>query len=424
MMSRSNNVSRDVAKRAVVESTSLDREPPWAGHSRGSTEYRRLLAALFCAGIATFAQLYSPQGVLPQISTDLGITAASAALMVSASTIGLAIGVIPWSMIADRIGRVKAMSVSVITATVFGLLTPLAPSFHLLLAGRLLEGLVIGGVPAIAIAYLTEEIAPEHAARAAGTFVAGTSIGGLLGRVVAGPVTDIATWRVGVFAVAALCAVAAVGFVKLAPQSRGFTPSNGLRANPEGSLAHRLLVNLRSPRQLTLFAQGFLLMGGFVAIYNYLAFRLTAAPYHLPVTVVSLIFFAYLAGTFAAPRAGALASRFGRKAVLLTSIAIMIIGVLITLCANIILVLVGLVVATVGFFGAHAIATGWAGRGATVGKAQASSLYNLFYYAGSSIIGWFGGIALAHAGWTGVGLTVLILAAVAAVAAAVVLPRN
>jgi MFS transporter, YNFM family, putative membrane transport protein len=414
----------DITESVVMKSASLSREQPWTGHSRGSTEYRRLLAALFCAGIATFAQVYSPQGVLPQISTDLGVKAASAALMVSACTIGLAVGVIPWSMIADRIGRVKAMSVSVITSSVLGLLTPFAPSYHLLLAGRLLEGLVLAGVPAIAIAYLTEEIDPDHAARAAGTFVAGTSIGGLLGRVVAGPITDIAPWRVGVFTVAVLCATAAVAFVKLAPQSRGFTPSNGLSANPEGSLVHRLLVNLRSPRQLTLFAQGFLLMGGFVAIYNYLAFRLTAAPYHLPVTVVSLIFVAYLAGTFAAPRAGALATRFGRKAVLLTSIAIMITGVVITLCANLILVLVGLVVATVGFFGAHAIATGWAGRGATVGKAQASSLYNLFYYAGSSIIGWLGGLALEGAGWTGVALTVLILAGIAATTAALFLPRN
>lgn len=400
------------------------REQAWTGHRRGSTEYRRLLAALFCAGIATFAQLYSPQGVLPQISKDLGVGAASAALMVSACTIGLAVGVIPWSMIADRVGRVKAMSVSVIASSALGLLTPFAPSFHLLLGGRLLEGLVLGGVPAIAIAYLTEEVDVEHAARAAGIFVAGTSIGGLLGRVVAGPITDVASWRVGVFAVAVLCATAAAGFVKLAPQSRGFTPSAVAGANPEGGLTRRLMMNLRSPRQLTLFAQGFLLMGGFVAIYNYLAFRLTAAPYHLPVTVVSLIFFAYLAGTCAAPRAGALATRFGRKAVLLTSIAIMIAGVLITLCTNLFAVMVGLVVATVGFFGAHAIATGWAGRGATVGKAQASSLYNLFYYAGSSIIGWFGGIALSAAGWTGVAVTVLILASVAAVTAAIVLPRN
>lgn len=407
-----------------MESISLRHKQSWAGHRRGSSEYRRLLAALFCAGIATFAQLYSPQGVLPQISADLGVGAASAALMVSACTIGLAVGVIPWSMIADRIGRVKAMSVSVITSSVLGLLTPFAPSFDLLLAGRLLEGLALGGVPAIAIAYLTEEIASEHAARAAGTFVSGTSIGGLLGRVVAGPITDIATWRIGMFTVAVLCAVAAAGFVKLAPQSRGFTPSSRRSANPEGSLGHRLLVNLRSPRQLVLFAQGFLLMGGFVAVYNYLAFRLTAAPYHLPVTVVSLIFLAYLAGTCASTFAGAMASRFGRKAVLLTSIAIMITGVSITLCSNLLLILVGLVVGTVGFFGAHAIATGWAGRAASVGKAQASSLYNLFYYAGSSIIGWFGGIALVHAGWTGVALTVLVLAGVAAAAAAFVLPRN
>ena len=407
-----------------MEATSLSRRHTWAGHRRGSTEYRHLLIALFCAGIATFAQVYSPQGVLPQISTDLGVGAASAALMVSACTIGLAVGVIPWSLIADRIGRVKAMSISVITSSALGLLTPFAPSFELLLAGRLLEGVVLAGVPAIAIAYLTEEIASEHAARAAGTFVSGTSIGGLLGRVVAGPITDVATWRIGMFIVAVLCAAAAAGFVKLAPQSRGFTPSTGLSANPEGSLTHRLLVNLRSPRQLTLFAQGFLLMGGFVAIYNYLAFRLTAAPYHLPVTIVSLIFVAYLAGTCASTLAGALATRYGRKAVLLTSIAIMITGVLITLCANLFLVLVGLVVTTVGFFGAHAIATGWAGRAATAGKAQASSLYNLFYYVGSSVVGWFGGIALEHAGWTGVALTVLILAGVAAAAAAFVLPHN
>ncbi|HKV21044.1 MAG TPA: MFS transporter [Mycobacterium sp.] len=404
--------------------TTLSHTQPWAGHRRGSVEYRRLLAALFCAGIATFAQVYSPQGVLPQISADLGVPAASAALMVSACTIGLAIGVIPWSMIADRIGRVKAMSVSVITSSTLGLLAPFTPNYELLLAGRLIEGVLLAGVPAIAIAYLTEEIASEHAARAAGTFVSGTSVGGLLGRVVAGPITDIATWRIGMFIVAVLCAAAAAGFVKLAPRSRGFTPSDGQSANPEGSLAQRLSTNLRSPRQLALFAQGFLLMGGFVAIYNYLAFRLTAAPYHLPVTVVSLIFFAYLAGTCASTFAGAMATRFGRKAVLLTSIAVMITGVLITLAANVLLILVGLTVCTVGFFGAHAIATGWAGRAATVGKAQASSLYNLFYYAGSSIIGWFGGIALAHAGWTGVAMTVLVLAGIAAVAAAFALPRN
>jgi MFS family permease len=131
--------------------------PPetWVGHSHGSAEYRRLLAGLFFAGVATFAQLYSPQAALPLIAVDLKIGAADAALIVSAATIGLAIGVIPWSVVADRIGRVQAMSIAVTAATAFGLLVPFATSFPLLLTGRLFEGAMVGGVPAIAIAYLS-----------------------------------------------------------------------------------------------------------------------------------------------------------------------------------------------------------------------------------------------------------------------------
>lgn len=396
---------------------------PWTGHARGTAAYRRLLAALFCAGVATFAQLYSPQAVLPLISADLGVGAASAALTISASTVGLAIGVIPWSMLADRIGRVQAISLSVTIATSVGLLVPFAPNYDVLLLGRFVEGLMVGGVPAIAVAYLTEEVEPTHAARAAGTFVAGTTIGGLLGRLVASPVAEVVGWRIGVFTVAAVCGMAALAFVKLAPRPRGFTPSRHRGANPEGSVAHRLAANLRSPRQLTLFAQAFLLMGGFVALYNFLGFRLTGAPFDLAPSVVSLVFLAYLAGTWASSRAGAETTHFGRKPVLLASIVVMAVGVAITLSDNVIAVLAGLVIATAGFFGAHSVASGWTGQSAPAGKAQASSLYNLFYYGGSSAVGWFGGVAFDAHGWTAVAVTILSLTAVAAVLAALFL-RN
>ena len=398
--------------------------PQWAGHRRGSTEYRRLLAALFCAGIATFAQLYSPQAVLPQIARDFGIGAADAALTVSMATIGLAVSVIPWSVVADRAGRVRAMSVSVAAATALGLLVPLAPTYPLLLGARFVEGLALGGVPAVAIAYLTEEIERRHAARAAGIYVAGTTIGGLLGRLVAGPIAEATHWRMGVFAVAVLCGVAAVGFVTLAPRPRGFAPVPNRRADPAGGLAQRLAANLRSPRQLALFAQAFLLMGGFVALYNFLGFRLTAAPFHLPQHLVSLVFLAYLAGTWASSRAGAEATRFGRRPVLLVSIAVMAAGVALTLTTNVVVVLIGLVIATVGFFGAHAIASGWTGMEAGTGKAQASSLYNLAYYSGSSAIGWFGGVAFDSRGWAAMAGTVLVLTLISGAIAAIALRHN
>lgn len=373
----------------------------WVGHSHGTAEYRRLLAGLFFAGVATFAQLYSPQAALPLIARDLHIGAADAALLVSAATIGLAAGVIPWSVVADRIGRIKAMTIAVSAATLFGLLVPFATTFPLLLAGRFLEGAMVGGVPAIAIAYLSEEIDPQHAARAAGTYVAGTSVGGLLGRLVAGPVAEWANWRIGIFAVAVLCAVSAALFIGLVPKPQGFVPRRLHRPGTHVGLMRRLAVNLRSVRMLALYAQALLLMGGFVALYNYLGFRLSGPPFNLPQTLISLLFVAYLAGTWSSAQAGVLAARFGRRPVLLSAIACMAAGVLLTLSTVLALVLIGLLVATAGFFAAHAVASGWTGAESVVGKAQASSLYNLFYYAGSSVFGWLGGVFFVAYGWAG-----------------------
>ena len=397
--------------------------PPetWVGHSHGSAEYRRLLAGLFFAGVATFAQLYSPQAALPLIAVDLKIGAADAALIVSAATIGLAIGVIPWSVVADRIGRVQAMSIAVTAATAFGLLVPFATSFPLLLTGRLFEGAMVGGVPAIAIAYLSEEIEPQHAARAARTYVAGTSVGGLLGRLVAGPVAERANWRIGVFAVAVLCAFAAALFIALVPEPLGFVPRRARGSGTDGGLLTRLAVNLRSPRILALYAQGLLLMGGFVALYNYLGFRLSAAPFNLPQTLISLLFIAYLAGTWSAAQAGVLAARFGRRPVLMIAIASMVAGVLLTLATVLVVVLIGLLVATAGFFAAHAVASGWTGTEAVIGRAQASSLYNLFYYAGSSLFGWLGGLFFVTWGWAGTAAMIVLLAVLAGVLAVLLL---
>lgn len=391
-----------------------------SGHARGSTAYRRLLAALLCAGIATFAQLYSPQGVLPQIAADLGTSADRAALTVSAATLGLALAVVPWSFVGDRFGRLRAMVVAVVSATVLGLVSAWAPTFEAVLALRLLEGAALGGVPALAMAYLNEEVDARAASVAAGWFVGGTTVGGLLGRVVATPVADVASWRVGMTTVSAMAAVAAVAFVVLAPRERLFVPV------PVGGVlaqTRRVLVNLQDRPLLGIYLSAFLLMGGFVAVYNYLGFRLTQAPYLLPGWAVGLIFLAYLAGTVSAPRAGELAARHGRYAVLLASVLVMVAGLLMTLAGPLWLVLLGLLVLTAGFFGAHSVASGWAGARAVTARAQSTGLYNLAYYGGSSVLGWAGGLAFEATGWAGV-VAFVAVAALGALTAQRVLVRG
>ena len=393
----------------------------WPGHPKGSAAYRKILAGLAFAGVATFAQLYSTQAVLPMMAAELQVSAADAALTISLATVGLALTVLPWSFLADRIGRVRAMMWGISAATVLGLLVPLASSFPMLLGLRMLEGMALGGIPAIAIAYLNEEVNKAHAALAAGTYVAGTTLGGLAGRLVAGFVGELWGWRAAALAVSVLAAVAAALFLVLVPQARGFTAAaaGGFRGAFRTLSGHS-----RNPRLLALYVQAFLLMGGFVAVYNYLGFRLSGEPFSLPATIISLIFLAYLSGTVSSRWAGGLAARFGRRTVMIAGTALMVAGLALTLTALLPLIMAGLLLFTGGFFAAHSIGAGWTGAIATTGRAQAASLYNLAYYLGSSVIGWAGGLVFQTLGWTALALTVIGLACTTAVITAVVHPAR
>lgn len=389
----------------------------FSGHAPGSREYRRLIVGLFFAGIATFAQLYSAQAVLPQISSDLSVSPATAALSVSAATLGLALAVIPWSVVADRIGRVPAMATGVLTATVLGLSAPLSGEIITLLSLRFAEGVALGAVPAVALAYLSEEVEARHAAAAAGSYIAGTTVGGLLGRIASGIVGEVGGWRAGILSVALMCALAAALFLWLTPRARGFVPGR-LRADRGPGILEKLRAPLRSSLQWALYAQGFLLMGAFVAVYNYLGFHLSAEPLALPAWLVPLLFLAYLAGTASSPWAGALASRIGRFPVLLSSIGVMAAGAVLLLVPMVAIVLPGLVLFTAGFFGAHAIASGWTPVAAgPASRAQASSLYYFAYYAGSSLFGWMLGLVFGAASWGWFVAVIVGMCAAAALAA-------
>ena len=160
------------------------------GIAPGTPGSRRLHLALLAIGIATFAQLYSPQGLLPLIAGEQQVSPDSAALMISAATLGLACGVIPWSYIGDAVGRRPAMLAAIGLACGCAVLALIMPTFGTTLGLRFLEGAMLGGVPALAVAYLSEEVRPDAAAVAAGTYISGTTLGGLSGRLIAAPVAE------------------------------------------------------------------------------------------------------------------------------------------------------------------------------------------------------------------------------------------
>ncbi|MGW7369464.1 MFS transporter [Streptomyces sp. NPDC054841] len=363
----------------------------------GLPGYRRMSFALFAAGVATFALLYSTQALLPAVSAEFGATASAASWTVSAATAALALCVLPLSALSERFGRVRLITVSLTVAAVVGLLVPVAPNLEWLVALRAVQGAALAGIPASAMAFLAEEVRPRALIAAIGLFVAGNSIGGMSGRIVTGWVAQLWGWRAAVAAVGLMAVVCAVAFRALVPKARHFVP--GSPAPRE--LAKTVRGHLSDPLLMRLYGIGALFMTVFGAVYTVIGYRLVEAPFSLPQGVVGSIFLVYLVGTVSSAAAGKLVGRLGRRGALYLAVGTTTAGLLFSLADSLASVLLGLVLITAGFFAGHAVASSSVSRTAKTGRAQASALYQSAYYVGSSAGGTLGAIAFHSGGWAG-----------------------
>lgn len=378
-------------------------------YSRGSAGYRAVTLALFAAGLTTFVSMYSAQALLPAFAEAFAISPAMSALSVSVTTGMVALVIIPASALSERFGRTRVMTFSAVTSCVIGLLLPLSPTIEILLVGRAFQGAALAGIPAVAMAYLAEEIDPKDLGAAMGRYIAGTTVGGLIGRLIPSTVVDVSSWHWALMAVALLSTLFAIVMIRTLRPSQFFDPQ---RVSAAGLISN-LRLHLADSSLRTLFALGFIVMGAFVSVYNFLGFRLVSAPFGLSEAVAGLVFVFYLAGTFTSSAAGAAADKWGRRRVLPISVSVIALGLALTFPDNLVLTLVGMLLFTGGFFAAHSVASAWVGRIAQAHRAEASALYLFAYYGGSSVAGVLAGTAYATAGWNGVVIFVAVLLLIA-----------
>ena len=349
---------------------------------RGTPQFIRVTLALFSAGLATFALLYCVQPILPVLSSEFGVSPASSSISLSISTAMLAVGLLFTGPLSDAIGRKQVMVTALVLASCCSLLSTMMSSWHGILIMRALIGLSLSGVAAVGMTYLSEEIHPSVVAFSMGLYISGNSIGGMSGRLLTGVFTDFFGWRIALAVISGFALAAALMFWRILPASRHFRPTS-LRPK---SLLINFRLHWRDRGLPLLFLEGFLLMGAFVTLFNYIGYRLMLSPWSLSQAVVGLLSVAYLTGTWSSPKAGAMTVRYGRGPVLLFS---------------------------AGFFAAHSVASSWIGPRARRARGQASSLYLFSYYLGSSMAGTLGGVFWHHYGWNGVGgfIALMLLAA-------------
>ncbi|MGG1658115.1 MFS transporter [Brevibacillus sp. NRS-1366] len=365
---------------------------------QGTAAFRKSNLAFFAAGFNTFAILYSTQPLMPEFTREFHISPAMASLSLSMTTISLAISMLLFGTVSEVWGRKSVMISSMLVASVLSILTACSMSFESLLLFRIIQGIALGGLPSIAMAYLGEEMEPKSLGVAMGLYISGNSLGAVCGRIISGTLTDLFNWHVAMGSISFISLVASLVFWLCLPKSQNFHA----RSPEVGKLMGSMVSHLKDPGLLCLFGIGFLILGSNVAMYNYMGYVLTRAPYSLSQTLVGWIFIVFLVGMFSSVWMAKMAEKYGRQRVMVISLLLTLVGACLTLDEHLWVKILGLPILTFGFFGSHSIASGWVGRRALHDKAQASSLYLFFYYAGASVGGTLGGVFWSSFGWGGI----------------------
>jgi YNFM family putative membrane transporter len=307
--------------------------------------------------------------------------------------------------LAEGWSRKPLMSASLLAAALLTVLSSVVRDWPTFLVIRAVEGVAIAGLPAIAMAYLGEEIHPDDVGVSMGLYVGSGALGGMTGRLLTGVLTDLFSWRPTLAAIGALGIVAAAIFSVSLPASARFHP----RSLSIRTLLDMYKAHLRDPVILALVIEAGLVLGTLVTVYNYSSFRLLAAPYRLSQTAVGSIFGLYVFGFFSSSLMGLLSHRFRRPILLRVGLITMMLGVGATLMRPLTFVILGIGLVTIGFFASHSVASSWVGLRARQGKAQASALYLFFYYMGASTAGTVGGFFWTAYAWNGVAAFLVVL---------------
>jgi predicted MFS family arabinose efflux permease len=368
--------------------------------------------AIGLAGYCAFINLYSPQSILPLLSQEFHATAAEISTLITVSTLAVALTAPFTGTVADVLGRkhviVAAMFVLVVPTVMVGLATSLPQ----LVFWRVVQGLVLPPIFAVAVAYIGDEWGPQEATTAAGIYSSGASLGGFSGRLVTGFLADLIGWRAGFFALAAIAFTGAIIVAFLLPHERRFVRSEGLLASGRQMLAH-----LRNGQLLATYAVGFGVLFNFICTFTFVSFHLAAAPYNLSASWLGAIFVVYIFGSVLTPWTGWAVGRFGRRQFMVAVIALWLAGIALTLAPSLPLIIAGLALGAACGLVCQAVSTGYVTITAKAGRSSAVGLYVTCFYTGGSFGAAAGSIVWTLGSWPA---CVALVAAMLAIMAAIV----
>jgi predicted MFS family arabinose efflux permease len=217
-----------------------------------------VFAMALCVAVL-IASEFMPVSLLSPIAADLGVTEGRAGQAISISGLFAVITSLTVARATMRIDRKLVQSGFTALLILSGLIVALAPSYPVLMLGRALLGVAIGGFWSMSTAVILRLVPSDKVPQALATLNAGNAIAATVSAPLGAWLGDLIGWR-GAFAIVVPVAVLALVWQRMAMPS--LPPRGRVLGNPLGLLLRR---------QVALgMAAIFLLFSGQFALFTYL----------------------------------------------------------------------------------------------------------------------------------------------------------
>jgi len=348
-----------------------------------SQDYKKVTLGLGLGSFLVFCNLYYFQPLLPYFMVKFNATELQVNWLFSSTTLAIALSLLPWAILSEIIGRRPIMRCSLILIPCINFLMFISADLHTLILLRALLGIALAGFIAVAVAYMAEELEPPAMLIAIGGYISANTLGGIIGRIYGGVMTDAIGIQWTMLVMSILSGIALLIIFPLILKQRHFI-------GRQGRLLHhavQIVRHVKNPNLIFAMLIGGLNFSVFINIFSVMGFKLSAAPISLPASLLSLLFLCYLSGTLSARLSGRWMHAHSLFSGLLLGIGISLVGLIILSQQTMLTIIIGLLVLSAGAFFIHALAYSHIGRSATQGKSTATALYLVMYYSGGSIGG-------------------------------------
>ncbi|WP_448118597.1 MFS transporter [Pseudomonas serbica] len=256
-----------------------------------------LLFSITCA--LAVANVYFAQPLLDSMAQSLGVASSMIGVVVTATQVGYALGLLFIVPLGDLVNRKRLMLTQVLLSAVALAAVGAAQQWLALLGAMIVMGL-LAVVVQVLVAYTAVLATPSQRGQAVGTVTSGIVLGILLARFTSGLIADIAGWRAVYYVSSGLMLTLAAVLWKVVP----VTPSPRQKDTYLALIGSLFKLFISEP---TLRARGLLallIFAAFSVLWTAMVLPLSAPPLSLSHTAIGLFGLAGVAGALAARRAG------------------------------------------------------------------------------------------------------------------------